>query len=661
MIAKGGTATVYRALDNVLNREVAVKVLHEHLEAKKEVVNRFKKEAQLIAQLHHPNIVTAFDFLEHQGRAVVVVEFMPGTTLSHLVKTVSIIHENYVLMMAFEILQGLRAAHQKGMIHRDIKPANILVHPELGVKISDFGLAKITSADDGLTKDGIFVGTPSFSSPEQIEGRPVDQRTDIFSLGLTLYILATRSHAFKQQGDSTTTVWFKIVQGKYRAAREINTRLSTEFENIINRSLEVSLDKRYPSADAMLIDVERLLKARGLMPYRDRLKEFLKDPERASGFSDEQAMSPKMKSVFQWAVAAVCLVAVSVMVLVTWNPWARKVSVSEPPVVEMAKPDVPKPEATASESVSEKTPESLSAEPEKKSKPKESRSRATDENKAVLSIQPSSIYVRTRDDQGPGVRISWKGDSRFILAKDESYKEKMFEEKIDRRVLDLSSLEPGLYFWKGGATQGRLEVETIDNYRARYKPLKRALVVSSQFGDVDLEINPWVQELKLTWQSGPQASFYRLELAADAGFQEPLFSGVVLTSFAQIERFWDKNQTLFWRVSYLDQDKNVFFVEPIRKINLTIKGQPVYFDVLSPAPYDSVSAQGNITVRAQAPQAGGVACAWGDVRKGLSQWTSLSTQSGFFSGKMPQKGSARWLICEGRFKDRSIYFSIPVQ
>jgi serine/threonine-protein kinase len=151
-VAKGGTATVYRALDTVLNRDVAVKILHEHLGGKREVVTRFKNEAQVIAQLRHANILTVFDFLEHQGRAVLVVEFMPGVTLSTLVKMASKIPEDFVLMIGLEILQGLRLAHQKGITHRDIKPANILVHPDLGIKISDFGLAKLINSDDDEQK-----------------------------------------------------------------------------------------------------------------------------------------------------------------------------------------------------------------------------------------------------------------------------------------------------------------------------------------------------------------------------------------------------------------------------------------------------------------------------------------------------------------------------
>jgi serine/threonine protein kinase len=241
-IAKGGTAVVYRALDTVLNREVAVKIIHEHLERKEEIVGRFKKEAVMIAQLRHANIVTVFDFLEYRGRAVLVVEFMPGITLSALVNSTEKIHEDIVLMITLNILNGLRVAHEKGMTHRDIKPANILVHSELGVKISDFGLAKIMESDDQLTKTGIFVGTPSFSSPEQIEGRPVDHRSDLFSLGLTMYMLATRSHAFKNKGDSTTTVWYKTVRGTFESARERNPALSEAFEKIVNRSLEVSLE-----------------------------------------------------------------------------------------------------------------------------------------------------------------------------------------------------------------------------------------------------------------------------------------------------------------------------------------------------------------------------------------------------------------------------------
>lgn len=281
-ISKGGTATVFRAKDTVLERDVAFKILHTHLEESENILDRFKQEARMIAQLDHPNIVNVFDFFEHEGRAVVIMELIEGDTLSSLVRLPYAIPENYVMMIASELLKGLREAHRKGIVHRDIKPANILISPSKGIKLSDFGLAKLQESEVGLTQTGMYVGTPSFSSPEQIQGLPLDQRSDIFSLGLTLFVLAKKAHAFKEKGDSKDTIARKIVEGEMNPRLNVmNFPLSPEVEAILNRAIQVDPMARYKSCDEMMKEIEHLIREKSIWPYDEKLNEFLIDPEAA--------------------------------------------------------------------------------------------------------------------------------------------------------------------------------------------------------------------------------------------------------------------------------------------------------------------------------------------------------------------------------------------
>ncbi len=657
-VAKGGTGTVYRALDTVLNREVAVKLLHEHLESKREIGERFKKEAMLIAQMRHPNILTVFDLLDYQGRAALVVEFMPGITLSTLIKQTERVPEDYVFMLASEILQGLKAAHEKGIIHRDIKPANVLLHPDLGVKISDFGLAKVVTHDDGLTKQGIFVGTPSFSSPEQIEGRAVDQRTDIFSLGLTLYILATRAHAFKQKGDSTTTVWFKIVKGKFEAARNIDPTLSPDFERIINKALQVDTAKRYANATAMLADVEEVLKKRGLAPYASKLRDYLKSPEK---FLQPSGPAVKATTFGRLMMGVGVVIALGLGALwwmkedtlknleqasetevatptPTMDPQVEK-SVEEPavPVVE---PEVAETDAT------DPVPEAVPVPAPTKPNPK-----VTSVPKIVdvpvptaLNLPKRAVVIAESLKNVPGYRWSWNQPAKFDLATNAQFKNPVVTSAKQVQAREIGTLGLGKYFWRAGAESGSLVIQTSSDYKKISWPTRRAVTVLSRFDDVELQINPWNQELRLDWSAGPSAGSFKLEVATDESFKNLLFSGSLVEKSYKIQRQWTKNQSVYWRVSYQDEKGNVFLVDPIRKINLKVEGHLGVFSVLeaqgAPSANLSVSATGN----------GSQAVKCGTIGKSgmMLKWTELKRGSTSYSGSIPQDDESRWLICESQ-------------
>lgn len=655
-IAKGGTATVYKAMDEVLKREVAFKILHQHLESRSDVVERFRVEAQTVASLRHPNILNVYDFFNHEGRSILVAEFMPGYTLSHLIKKFRRLPEDYVLMIGAEILQGLREAHARGFTHRDIKPANILMHSDLGVKISDFGLAKLINSDDGLTKEGVFVGTPSFSSPEQIEGKKIDHRTDLFSLGLSLYIMATGHHAFKQKGDSTTTVWFKIVRGEFQGVREIDRDLSADFDRVLERALKVDPDKRYSSADEMLQEVVRLLRKRGKTPYQDDLKKYLKEP-----FGRKEAVARLNSRGRQrlWAGLGVAgvLALGSFLFLQFEDQWRESLSEEEALLQE------PVPDSSTSELLEDPEPEPKAGEVESPPRPVRdtapARSRSTQmasgkKSGAFVSMPSASRIIFEEGDQSFNWRFTWKAASQNFELRDQIRSQVVAGGKFAEAVFDWADWSAGEYQWTAGSVTEEFELISSETYREQNRFTKRDLPVSSTFEEVDLQINPWQQQIRLTWESGPGADSYRVEIADDEEFKEIVFSGVVSQRFVQVDRLWDQEKSLYWRVQYLDASRNVFFIDPVRKINLRLRASANYFEVLEPRPYQKLSQP--LFVRALAPTGTEIKCA--DSVEALKTALALKSRLGFQEAELSLTNAR--LICQSSAESREI-FVLPLR
>ncbi len=185
-IARGGMATVWVADDPVLSRRVAVKILREDLAADEGTRARFRHEAVAAARLSHPNIVSTYDTGDDDGIAYIVMELIDGPTLRHLIDEHGGLPVADVIRIGKQVADALDAAHRAGLVHRDVKPANVLVPPAGPVKVTDFGIAKAAGAAD-LTRTGTVMGTARYLSPEQVNGRPTDPRTDVYALGLLIY------------------------------------------------------------------------------------------------------------------------------------------------------------------------------------------------------------------------------------------------------------------------------------------------------------------------------------------------------------------------------------------------------------------------------------------------------------------------------------------
>lgn len=277
-IGHGGMATVYRAHDTVLDRPVALKVMHPHLRAAEEARRRFHREARSVARLRHPRVLEIYDFSgEGSDEAYIAAELLTGPTLKQWREQREEVPAEIAACFAIEIGKALEAAHAANIVHRDVKPENVLLHEDREIKLTDFGIADMIDAQS-MTATGQILGSPGHMAPEQIEGKDCDARTDLFSLGTVLYYLATGRLPFT--GRNPHQVLKRIVDGEYADPLRVSPTIGGRLRAIIVKALERDPDVRYQSAREMVEELEAFLAEAGIEDSAQMLERYLKDPEK---------------------------------------------------------------------------------------------------------------------------------------------------------------------------------------------------------------------------------------------------------------------------------------------------------------------------------------------------------------------------------------------
>src|SRR6266852_7043031 len=243
VVGAGGMSSVYKAHDQLLERDVALKVLHPHFGDDEEYVERFRREARAAAQLSHPNIVTVIDRGDADGNQFIVFEFIDGESLKELVQRTGALPVRRAIELGAAVADALAFAHESGLVHRDVKPQNVLLNGDGEAKVTDFGIARSLDVKHGVTQTGAVVGTSEYIAPEQAQGQHVDERTDVYSLGILLYELLTGELPFS--GDNFVAVAMLHINETPPRVSEKRPDIPPRLDAAVAKALEKHPEQRF--------------------------------------------------------------------------------------------------------------------------------------------------------------------------------------------------------------------------------------------------------------------------------------------------------------------------------------------------------------------------------------------------------------------------------
>ncbi|TMM06311.1 MAG: serine/threonine protein kinase [Actinobacteria bacterium] len=253
LVGSGGMSSVYRAHDRLLERAVALKILHEQFTRDDDYVERFRREARAVAQLAHPNIVTVIDRGEQDGRQFIVFEYIDGMNLKELMAEEGPLSPREAIELALQVARGLSFAHDQGLVHRDVKPQNVLLDADGRAKVTDFGIAHAVDVD-GMTITGTIMGTSNYIAPEQARGQPVDEQTDVYSLGCVLYELLTGEVPFA--GDNFVAVAMRHVNDPVPSVRDARPDVPPRLDRAIQQAMAKDHGERFESMADFAAELE---------------------------------------------------------------------------------------------------------------------------------------------------------------------------------------------------------------------------------------------------------------------------------------------------------------------------------------------------------------------------------------------------------------------